>query len=47
VRAAPRHADREFRAGDGVEDSEPIITKIEVVDWKREDRLDLGEAAKV
>jgi hypothetical protein len=30
-----RQADRDFRAGDGVRDDEPIITRIEVTNWLR------------
>ena len=30
-----RQADRDFRAADETENSEPIITRIEIVDWKR------------
>jgi hypothetical protein len=30
-----RQADRDFRAADDVESSEPIITRIEVTDWMR------------
>ena len=31
-----RQADRDFRAGNGVGHTEPVITRIEVEDWKRE-----------
>jgi hypothetical protein len=32
-----RQADRDFRRSDGVADDEPIITRIEVRDWKPEE----------
>jgi hypothetical protein len=32
-----RQADRDFRASDGMADDDPIITKIDIRDWKPED----------
>ena len=44
-----RQADRDFRAVDGTPDNEPIITRIEVEDWKRKEShaVDLAEALAV
>ena len=44
-----RQADRDFRAGDGVGDTDPIITRLEVDDWRRmpEQAAKLAEALDV